>query len=510
MTEPRLLRLLQVEDNDDDAELVRQALHESGFRTDAHRVENAEQLAEALRARDWDLVVSDYSLPAFDALHALAIFHASGRQIPFIIASGCIGEEEAVAAIKAGADDFVMKSNLARLPAQVERSLRECATRKAHDQAIAALHESEGRFKAIAANLPGLVFQSVIRGDGRTRFLYVSDQCKPLLGLDADAMLNNGSSLLDMVVSEDRASFLANWQSVMSGTVASNWEGRVRVQPHGDLKWINMRASHRRLPSGDILSEGIISNITQSKTWERELIRSQEQLRELSSHLQAAKEQERAHIARELHDELGSTLTAIKIELLSLASRLPEASSMLAQKAASATALLDHAMDTVRSVSRRLRPGVLDYGLQAAVEWQAREFQKRMGILCELSCDAEDLDLSADSATAMFRVFQEALTNIAKHAQAGKVRITLASNREMLLLEVEDDGRGIADGSLAKLGSFGIRNMRERIEALDGEFDIGPGGGGGTRICVTIPLPGRQLELPGQEVQDDRDSLIRD
>lgn len=489
------LRVLQVEDSPEDAELIKEALTAGGYSVIARRIETEAELLFATSEAEWDLVISDYTLPHFGAPAALRALERLQLELPFIIASGKVGEEEAVALIKAGATDFIAKSRLNQLPALVERALRECATRKAHRQAILALHDSESRYRTITANLPGMVYQQLVRPDRSMDFLYVSDQCTPLLGLEAEGLRTNAACLNDMVITEDRESFLMLKTHILEGAPTINWEGRFRIPPENDIKWINLRASNRRLHNGDVLSEGIMSNITQNMTLQIDLLRSQEQLRELSSHLQLAKEQERARIARELHDELGSTLTAIKIDLLRLGSGLPNERIDLSQKVSSATNLLNHAMDTVRNVSQSLRPGILDYGLQAAIEWQTREFQRRMGIECELNCHADGSALNADAATALFRIFQETLTNITKHAGATRVGVTLAEDEEMVFLEVEDNGQGFTTTDLEKDGSYGVRNMRERIEGLGGEFEIDCGHGGGTRVCVTIPLAAQSAAL---------------
>jgi two-component system, NarL family, sensor histidine kinase UhpB len=485
------LRVLQVEDSPDDAELVRCALEQGKIQVACHRVETEQEMRAALADDEWDIVVSDVNLPKFDATRALRTLKDSRIEIPFVLASGYVGEEGAVALIKIGATDFVAKSNLTQLPIVVERALREYATRKAHAAALTALHENEERYRGIVGNLPGMVFQSLLGRDGRVQLKYVSAQCKPLFGLEADDLVANPSVVINMLLPDDAASLRQATKKITRDLTNTNWEGRCRVPPSGDIKWINLRASHRVLSDGQILSEGIVTNITQSKVWQTALEQSQEELRLLSKHLQLAKEEERSHIARELHDELGSTLTAIKIDLLRLGSGLPSGRPDLAHKIGSATTLLDHAMDTVRNVAQSLRPGILDYGLQAAVEWQTREFQKRLGVDCELHCHAEALVIEPTAATAIFRIFQETLTNISKHSGATRVKVTLVEDGEMLFLEIEDNGIGIGQRDFGKKGSFGIQNMRERVEALGGELEIENNPSGqGTRVCVTIALVG--------------------
>ena len=395
------LCLLHIEDSPDDAELILYALEAGGFAVEAHRIESESGMVDALRQGGWNLIISDYKLPQFSAMRALEILSDRRQEIPFIVTSDLVGEEVAVSLIKAGATDFVMKSNLAHLPAMVERGLRECATRKAHRLATAALLESEAHYRTIAANIPGMVYQALVLPGDNIKFLYVSDQCMPLIGIEAEKLNESSAHLLDLVAPEDRVSLYQMFTDIRNGQISINWEGRFRVPPDHDTKWINIRASNREIPTGGTLSEGIMSNITQTKTLQLDIMKSQEQLRELSSHLQRIKEHERALIARELHDDLGSMLTAIKIDLLRMHSGLPVERPDLIQKIDSASSLLDHAMDTVRNISQSLRPGILDFGLQAAVEWQAREFEARLGITCEIHCHAELLSIDADASTSI-------------------------------------------------------------------------------------------------------------
>ncbi|WP_220634312.1 sensor histidine kinase [Georgfuchsia toluolica] len=495
------LRLLQIEDSQDDADLVCNALEAGGFAIEAHRIESEAEMIVALRQGGWNLIICDYSLQQFSAQRALDILSDWGQEVPFIITSNMVCEEVAAVLTRSGATNFTMKSNLEQLPGVVKLELRKCAAHKGHHMATTALQESEARYRMIAANLPGMVYQSLVLRDGDIWFLYVSDQCKPLLGIEAEMLKESSAHLFDLVVPEDRASLHQMYSNILNGQATVNWEGRFRIPSYQDIKWINIRANNREMPSGGILSDGIMSNITKNRTLQLDLMRSQEQLRELSSHLQFAKEQERARIARELHDDLGSTLTAIKIDLMRLRGGLPAERADLAQKIDSASSLLDHAMDTVRNVSQSLRPGILDYGLQAAIEWQTQEFEERLGITCELHCHADIVSLDADASTALFRIFQETLTNISKHANATKVIVTLIGDDEMVLLEVEDNGHGIATRDMDKVGSFGIRNMRERVGALGGEIEIEGNVDRGTRVCVTIPLPSAIIESDQADTQ---------
>ena len=487
MINERVLRVLLIEDSEDDAHVMLATLAAGGFSVVSKRVESAEQLRQTVERDTWDLVLSDFSLPTFGAIEALEIFRRMEVHAPLVLVTGAIGEESAAAVIKAGASDLVMKQSLHRLLPVVERALREQESRRQYELAVEALNESEARFQAIAANLPGVVFQAILYADGTADFAYVSEGSLLVLGVPADALMSNPGILLDMILPEDRPSFIEGRIKTATQLVARNWEGRVRVPLAGDIKWVNLRASVRKLPSGVVLSDGIISNITESKIAQEAIHESQRQLRQLASHVERVKEVERGHMAREIHDDLGGTLTAAKIDLAWIRSRLPVEQPALTDKVDSMDSLLDYAIAASQRISRSLRPLVLDYGVAAAIEWQIKEFRKRMGVPCDFFCSQEEIVLDADLATALFRIFQEALTNISKHAAASRVDVILEDTGDEVLLIVTDDGRGIDAVDMQKSQSYGIRGIRERTGVLGGTVEISGAPGAGTQVRVCLP-----------------------
>ena len=222
---------------------------------------------------------------------------------------------------------------------------------------------------------------------------------------------------------------------------------------------------------------------------EAELTDSYKQLRALAAKLEAVREEERTGLARELHDQLGQALTALKFDLARLTGRLVEKDASLGSEVKAITAQMDTMVKTVRRIATELRPGVLDsLGLAASIEWQAREFQKRMGVQCAVDLPAQDLRLARTQSTALFRIFQETLTNVARHAKAQHVDVKLEATRDWLTLRVYDDGRGIQRGEVAGTGSLGLLGMRERMELLGGTFDIRGEPGEGTTVTVSIPF----------------------
>ena len=243
-------------------------------------------------------------------------------------------------------------------------------------------------------------------------------------------------------------------------------------------------------------SEGNVSqiieytlDITKRKRAEEELKESREQLRNLSAYLQSSREQERASIAREIHDDLGQTLTALKMDLSWLGKRLPPDKDLLIDKSKSMSKIIDTSIQTVRRIITDLRPGILDdLGLEAAIEWQAEDFQTRTGIKFELTLDPEINILDQEHSTAIFRILQETLTNVARHAKATNVNISMREEGGEVVLEVRDNGKGITETQSSHPKSFGLMGIRERAHVLGGKAKISGIPGKGTTVTVRIPL----------------------
>ncbi|HHN66092.1 MAG TPA: sensor histidine kinase [Nitrospirae bacterium] len=221
---------------------------------------------------------------------------------------------------------------------------------------------------------------------------------------------------------------------------------------------------------------------------ERELRESREQLLRLSAHLQTLREEERARIAREVHDELGQSLTAIKLNLGWLKNHLSGIDTNLLERVKDTLQLLDDTIRIVKRISIELRPPLLDYlGLGAAVRWQVEEFEKHTGIECTLEITPEEIVLGQHLSIDIFRILQEGLTNVAKHSGASRVRIDLKEDQGGIVLAIEDNGRGLQDNPFNPT-SLGIIGIKERVEFWGGSFEIKNRQGGGTCLRIRIPL----------------------
>ena len=485
---PQQLRVLLIEDNDDDAFLLLRRFRLAGYAVDSRQVCTADEMLGAISAEQWDLILCDHRMPGFDAMSALRILTEVGLDVPFIIVSGQIEEDMAIEAMRAGAHDYLNKNHLERLLPAVERELREAENRNSRRAAEATLRENEARLRSLAANTPGLIFQMQRNDDGGLLFPFASEACEMLLGVNAESLATEADSFTHCILQEDRESFLAALDLAVEPGMRVNWEGRIRT-PRGGVKWINLRASVRLLPGGSQAWEGVMWNITQSKQAEAELRESQRQLTALSSHLQHVKEEERERIARDVHDILGGHLVAMKFEIAMLASKLDAPREKIAERVASIGTLVDEGIETVSRVTRELRPGILrDFGLGAAIEGQAEDFTQRTGTPCEVLCADHDIELAEDAAIALFRIFQEALTNISKHAGADRVEVRLTEEGDDVILEIADNGRGFAAEDLAKPHSFGLRGIRERLASLGGEFEHTGNMPCGARLIARLPI----------------------
>jgi signal transduction histidine kinase len=221
---------------------------------------------------------------------------------------------------------------------------------------------------------------------------------------------------------------------------------------------------------------------------EQRLRSSEENLRALAGHLQSVREEERIHIAREIHDELGQALTGLKYDIGSLARKSLNDDPETAEKTQALSQAIDRIINSVRRIASGLRPEVLDeIGLAAAIEWQAREFQRRTGIRCTVDIERGFPDPDKERSTALFRIFQELLTNVARHANASRVKAQVTDG-EAITLTVEDNGRGIKDVEIESPTSLGFMGLRERVLAFGGNIEVQGEEGKGTKVFVSIPM----------------------
>jgi two-component system sensor histidine kinase UhpB len=319
-------------------------------------------------------------------------------------------------------------------------------------------------------------------------FQYLSEAAAMLFGTPADELISGSAGWMNWLLAEDVPGFIEAARVSSDNLSTLNWEGRIQLAS-GELKWINLRSSPRLSEAGAVVWEGVMWNITHSKRVEADLRESRSQLAALSNHLQRIKEDERERIARDVHDVLGGTLVAMKFEMSLLEAKLEANPAQARERARNVGRMVDDAIATVGRVTRELRPGILkDFGLAAAIESQGEDFAQRTGISCNILCTDHDLNPDYDTSLALFRVFQEALTNVSKHARATAVGVRLMQEGDEVVLEITDNGCGLAPADLRKPRSFGLRGIRERLTSLGGRLDLSPVTPQGTRLTLRAPL----------------------
>ena len=303
--------------------------------------------------------------------------------------------------------------------------------------------------------------------------------------------------------SSDEAGVLAHAFRTMAAEVARR---TIELQQANDR--LNVEVSERRLSEAEVTrlnaelegrvaertaqlvrtNERLESVILAQQQAERQLQGSRAELRGLTQHLQEVREEERTSIAREIHDDLGQMLTALKIDLAWIGKKLPEEQRQLLARTLEVSRNIDQTISTVQRISSQLRPGILDdLGLTAALEWQAQEFEKKTGIAFEVHCGFDCSSLSRRCTTELFRIFQETLTNIYRHSAATRAKVIVEGSAGELTVTVTDNGRGVSEHDVSNHTSLGFIGMRERVRSLGGELVISRLAEGGTSIRVIIP-----------------------
>jgi PAS domain S-box-containing protein len=341
----------------------------------------------------------------------------------------------------------------------------------------AQLRESEERFRSLSnASLEGIMIyhQGVI--------LDVNQAFARLFGYREPEELI-GKNGLECLLSPESWTIIRGWMQ-RNETATLEVTG-IRKDGTGFAAETDSRLVNYLGHEASIFS---VRDITERKRAQEERQRSVEQLRALAARLQSVREEERKRVAREIHDQLGQALTAIKIDLSALICDLPKHLKEQSNRTSCILKLVDETIQAVRRISAELRPGILDdLGLVAAIEWAAEEFEARTGTKCRLHLSEDSISIDPERATAVFRIFQETLTNVARHADASEIEIRLAEADGDLTLEVRDNGRGIPDHKFSKGNSLGILGMRERALLLGGELTINGTPGNGTTVRVRIP-----------------------
>jgi PAS domain S-box-containing protein len=431
----------------------------------------------------------------------LGIWHTFSERkliVQKLIAQGSIHDEPVLLRTKNGeAKETLLSCEIIRLnDEEVMLSLVYDITelRQAED----TLRKSDILFKKLSSWVPGMIYQFMKRPDGTYCTPFTTEAIKNVFGCSPQDVREDFSPIARVILPEDFDKVISSIED--SAKYLTIWTCEYRVQiPGQSIKWILGNSTPEKLADGGIIWHGFITDVTERKQAEEELRTSHLQLRALAKRLQQIREEDRIAIAREVHDEMGGGLTGLKMDLSWLLRKIGDADSSeervaLMDKIHTSNALIDQMIHMVRRVSTHLRPSILDdLGLIAALEWQLSEFTSRTEIPHEFTTTFEYVNMEEDTTIAVFRIFQEALTNVARHSQATKVAVVLREGErslfgeESFVLEIRDNGRGITEEKILNPESLGLLGMKERVLAFGGELSIHGEPGGGTAMVLQIP-----------------------
>jgi PAS domain S-box-containing protein len=310
-----------------------------------------------------------------------------------------------------------------------------------------------------------------------------------ITGYSAQELLERGFP--DITHPDDLQANIDLAEQLIAGEVDRYSLGKRYIRKTGETVWARLSVGLFRDRSGQpawFLS--VVEDISEQKQAEAELRGMHDKLRNLAVHLLSAREEERRKIAQEIHDELGQSLTAMKMDLRWVEKRLGPGTELLQDKVRGLVGMADQTISLVQRIAGEIRPRMLDdLGLAAALEWLGDDFMRRTGIRCDIVTDFPETLVGGNSATTLYRIVQEALTNAVRHSSARRVAVELARRGQALELRVTDDGVGITQEQIANPRSYGILGIRERTQGLEGNVAISGHTGRGTTIVVTVPLP---------------------
>ncbi|MDE2628137.1 MAG: PAS domain S-box protein [Burkholderiales bacterium] len=425
------------------------------------------------------------------ARHVREFDASDARELP-------VAKRSAVIGLRADGTEFPLEASISRVDVQSEFGPRRYFTALLRDLSAeqgmkAEIDALKQRMRAVFELAPVAIW--ITEGD---HIVFANRACAALFGA-ADHAALVGWSIYSLLRPESHAAVRERVIQALASDVPVPMVNERIVRFDGAEREVVIAVAS--LPDhGRTTLQMVISDITERSRESQELERSRRELRRLSANLVDAREEERRRIARELHDELGQRLTALKMELAALADQTPQPGAR--ERIAAMLEMVDETVASVRRIATDLRPLMLDdLGLNAAIEWLANGWARRMGIAVRLQLGDVDSELGEVAAIALYRMVQEALTNVARHARATEVQIETRREGGDLVLTVQDNGTGFAEPSVYREGTHGLMGMRERAYMLGGQFEIGGASGGGARVTVRLPLAPHDKRGGGEAAQ---------
>jgi two-component system sensor histidine kinase UhpB len=474
------LKILHLEDSDADAEIVSRLLKKTGLNFESRLVMNKKDFLDALNNFHPDVIISDNSLPQFNATEALEIVNERLNNVPFILVTGTVSEEFAANIIKLGADDYILKDRLARLPAAIETALQK-------KKAVALLRrrEEEINFKS---NLLATVGQAVIATDLDGNVIYWNSAAEKIYGwMSAEAI---GKNIINLTPSKEMKEQSAKILHELKK--GHSWSGEFMVE-RKDGTTFPVFVTDSPIYDNEGRMTGVIgvsNDITEQKKAQQALKEMElkilkqkiEEQKKISRAIIRAQEQERNHIGKELHDNINQILAGTKL-YLSVAAKTNESVKNLVKYPLE---LIDTSIEEIRALSSKQVVNLKNINLERMIDELVNSLNKTTDIKTRFIYEVAKPITDDELKLNIYRIIQELVNNIIKHSHASVVNIIISGKATSVTIEVTDNGQGFNVNKIRK--GIGISNMMDRTESFNGRMDIETSEGNGCKICINLPL----------------------
>lgn len=503
MLDAKVKRILVVEDNPADAELIELMLQQTAGEGIA--IEHASTLTEAaqrLNHNGIDVVLLDLRLPDGEGIESVRALQRIGRNIAIVVLTGMNDEQLALACVSEGAQDYISKQELR--PEALWRAVRYAVARVGEAKASRRADELHARLAAIVEASGDAIISCTVGGTLSSW----NSGAERVFGCARNNAVGRPAAEALIGIQNAETGESCDGMELFRRAHGDPVEQTVRLRSGGQETYLSVVSSALKDASGILSGWSVICrDVTAARRYDAELRKRNEllterdqQLSALLTRLNEVREEESKRISREVHDQLGQLMTGFKMDLRWLSRRLDRLDlgadrgdsqylGMMRARAKEAEALVDETISCVQRIAIELRPSALDaLGLAAAIRDEVRRFGVRTGLETAVRVDAGLPELRAELVTGLFRILQELLTNVARHARASSVDVELRVRETSLILRVEDDGIGIDDDSALRASSLGLLGVRERARALGGIADVGRRGSTGTVATISVPL----------------------